>query len=149
MGLKVRALPYLNYGLNNVLEKASLILVKLGGNTKEAVTPSISQPKVFHTPVSELSSALKPRQPSPCPSPKSPGMTPPSSTYQPQQQHAEPSHIATVAPTPIGPGSKPGTVKAIVSQRYNNPIGLYSNENASTQYEGQTKFLMDKDDMSG
>ncbi|GFO38245.1 hypothetical protein PoB_006475000, partial [Plakobranchus ocellatus] len=90
--------------------------------------------------VSELNSALRPRQPSP--SPKSPG-------HAPSSYHAEPSHPATVAPTPIGPGSKPGTVKAIVSQRYNNPIGLYSNENASTQFEGQSKFLRDKDEASG
>ncbi|XP_059143944.1 PDZ and LIM domain protein Zasp-like isoform X2 [Physella acuta] len=53
------------------------------------------------------------------------------------------------SPTPIGPGSKPGTVKAIVSQKYNNPIGLYSSENASTQLEGQSKFLIEKDDTPG
>lgn len=90
----------------------------------------------------ELNSALRPRQPSP--SPKSPTVSQSSSSY-----HPEPSHTASVAPTPIGPGNKPGTVKAIVSQRYNNPIGLYSNENASTQFEGQSKFLMDKDDSNG
>uniref|UniRef100_A0A0B7ACP1 PDZ and LIM domain protein Zasp n=1 Tax=Arion vulgaris TaxID=1028688 RepID=A0A0B7ACP1_9EUPU len=53
------------------------------------------------------------------------------------------------AAAPIGPGSKPGTVKAIVSQRYNNPIGLYSNENVNTQLEGQSKFLIEDDDVPG
>lgn len=53
-----------------------------------------------------------------------------------------------LAATPIGPGSKPGTVKAIVSQRYNNPIGLYSNENVNTQLQGQSKFLIESDDVA-
>jgi hypothetical protein len=53
------------------------------------------------------------------------------------------------AAAPIGPGSKPGTVKAIVSQRYNNPIGLYSNENVNTQLAGQSKFLIDGEDTTG
>ncbi|CAL1528979.1 unnamed protein product [Lymnaea stagnalis] len=53
------------------------------------------------------------------------------------------------SPTPIGPSSKPGYIKAIVSQKYNNPIGLYSNENASTQFEGQSKFLIEKEEESG
>ncbi|BFZ17617.1 hypothetical protein BsWGS_20656 [Bradybaena similaris] len=56
--------------------------------------------------------------------------------------------VHPLAATPIGPGSKPGTVKAIVSQRYNNPIGLYSNENVNTQFQGQSKFLIESDDVA-
>lgn len=56
--------------------------------------------------------------------------------------------VHPLAATPIGPGSKPGTVKAIVSQRYNNPIGLYSNENVNTQLQGQSKFLIESDDVA-
>ncbi|CAG5115353.1 unnamed protein product [Candidula unifasciata] len=51
-----------------------------------------------------------------------------------------------LAAQPIGPGSKPGTVKAIISQRYNNPMGLYSNENINNQLQGQSKFLIENDD---
>uniref|UniRef100_A0A2C9JGX1 PDZ and LIM domain protein Zasp n=1 Tax=Biomphalaria glabrata TaxID=6526 RepID=A0A2C9JGX1_BIOGL len=78
----------------------------------------------------ELNTALKPR------------VAPTSATNKPEPPRGP-------SPTPIGPGSRPGTVKAIVSQRYNNPIGLYSNENAATQFEGQSKFLVDKEEASG
>lgn len=60
---------------------------------------------------------------------------------------AEPARGPAAAP--IGPGSKPGMVKAIVSQRYNNPIGLYSNDNVNTQLEGQSKFLVDDQEIQG
>ena len=80
----------------------------------------------------ELNNALKPRN------------TPASLPVTADRR--SPSPTATPAPlaAPIGPGSKPGTVKAIVSQRYNNPLGLYSNENQTVQLEGQAKFLVDE-----
>ncbi|XP_005110066.2 PDZ and LIM domain protein 7 [Aplysia californica] len=85
----------------------------------------------------ELNTALKPRNT--------------AASMPSMNKPPEPAPAPSAAPiaAPIGPGSKPGTVKAIVSQRYNNPLGLYSNENASTQLEGQSKFLMDKDEGSG
>ncbi|XP_050393651.1 PDZ and LIM domain protein Zasp isoform X3 [Patella vulgata] len=47
---------------------------------------------------------------------------------------------------PVGPGEKPGTVKAIVSQKYNTPIGLYSDKNVATTFKGQSKFLVSPDE---
>ncbi|XP_076444049.1 PDZ and LIM domain protein 7-like isoform X8 [Babylonia areolata] len=41
--------------------------------------------------------------------------------------------------------SKPGMVKAIMSQRYNTPIGLYSENEVKTQFQGQSKFLLSED----
>ncbi|KAK7507203.1 hypothetical protein BaRGS_00001138 [Batillaria attramentaria] len=49
----------------------------------------------------------------------------------------------------VGTGSKPGTVKAIMSQRYNTPIGLYSETEVMSQFEGQSKFLLTPEDGAG
>ncbi|BFZ02941.1 hypothetical protein BsWGS_05980 [Bradybaena similaris] len=86
----------------------------------------------------ELNTALKPRV----------GPSAPSSTVAPKPTPIPEAPRAPAA-TPIGPGSKPGTVKALVSQRYNNPIGLYSNDNVNTQLEGQSKFLTEPEDATG
>ncbi|KAL8579422.1 hypothetical protein ACOMHN_026787 [Nucella lapillus] len=48
----------------------------------------------------------------------------------------------------LGP-SKPGTVKAIMSQRYNTPIGLYSSNEVMSQFEGQSKFLLTDNEEEG
>lgn len=88
--------------------------------------------------ISELNTALKPRV----------GPSAPSSTVAPKPTPIPEAPRAPAA-TPIGPGSKPGTVKALVSQRYNNPIGLYSNDNVNTQLEGQSKFLTEPEDATG
>ncbi|XP_041362631.1 PDZ and LIM domain protein 7-like isoform X3 [Gigantopelta aegis] len=47
---------------------------------------------------------------------------------------------------PAAPQSK--TVKAILPQRYNTPIGLYSNVNVETTLQDQSKFLV-KEDVGG
>ncbi|CAG5115966.1 unnamed protein product, partial [Candidula unifasciata] len=83
----------------------------------------------------ELNTALKPRV----------SQSAPTTSSAPKPTPVPEAPRAPVA-TPIGPGSKPGTVKALVSQRYNNPIGLYSNVNVNTQLEGQSKFLTDTDE---
>ena len=46
----------------------------------------------------------------------------------------------------VGSTNKPGTVKAIMSQRYNTPIGLYSNNEVMSQFEGQSKYLITPDE---
>uniref|UniRef100_A0A0B7ADR3 PDZ and LIM domain protein Zasp n=1 Tax=Arion vulgaris TaxID=1028688 RepID=A0A0B7ADR3_9EUPU len=110
----------------------------------EATDPSQHQSKSFKYLANlmdegrELNSALKPRVGSS--TSKAPPITKPTPPPEP---------VHPPAATPIGPGSKPGTVKALVSQRYNNPIGLYSNDNVNTQLEGQSKFLVDGDETPG
>ena len=51
-----------------------------------------------------------------------------------------------VAPTQVIGPSKPGMVKAIMSQRYNTPIGLYSDTEVMSQFQGQSKFLITPDE---
>jgi len=107
---------------------------------QEEADPSLHQSKSFKylqnlmDKGKELNTALKP-------------VNTPTTFNKPPEPQGVPSPAPLAAP--IGPGSKPGTVKAVVSQRYNNPLGLYSKDNASNQLEGQSKFLMEKDDLSG
>jgi hypothetical protein len=49
----------------------------------------------------------------------------------------------------IGQSASPGKVKAIMSQRYNTPIGLYSDNEVMTQFTGQSKFLLTPDQEDG
>ncbi|KAK6170640.1 hypothetical protein SNE40_018989 [Patella caerulea] len=76
------------------------------------------------------------------------GQEPPSafkSSPAPPAAPAAPKPQTYIA-QPVGPGEKPGTVKAIVSQKYNTPIGLYSDKNVATTFKGQSKFLVSPDE---
>ncbi|XP_070183739.1 LIM domain-binding protein 3-like isoform X2 [Littorina saxatilis] len=87
------------------------------------------------------------------------GQEPPSAlkTVPPpalQARAVSPRADNRAAQAPAGPAvvlgpSKPGTVKAIMSQRYNTPIGLYSNNEVMKQFDSQSKLLVSEENASG
>ncbi|ESO87181.1 hypothetical protein LOTGIDRAFT_95036, partial [Lottia gigantea] len=97
------------------------LLLQRGGSTPSYETFSTPQTNSFTpkiTPVKNIPNAFRP----------SPAAPPPP-----------PSNPQTYIAQPVGPGDTPGTVKAIVSQRYNTPIGLYSDRNVQSTFKGQSK----------
>lgn len=69
-------------------------------------------------------------------------VTPPALQARSVSPAEDRSGPGPVAPSQVLGPSKPGMVKAIVSQRYNTPIGLYSDSEVMSQFQGQSKFLI-------
>ncbi|XP_025113580.1 PDZ and LIM domain protein 7-like isoform X2 [Pomacea canaliculata] len=73
------------------------------------------------------------------------GKEPPKALKPTTNKALQPRSVSPAEAAPSSqakPSTKPGTVKAIMSQRYNTPIGLYSDSEVMTQFEGQSKFLL-------
>ncbi|XP_025113916.1 PDZ and LIM domain protein 7-like isoform X6 [Pomacea canaliculata] len=80
------------------------------------------------------------------------GKEPPKALKPTTNKALQPRSVSPAEAAPSSqakPSTKPGTVKAIMSQRYNTPIGLYSDSEVMTQFEGQSKFLLTPENGSG